>query len=193
MDILLNYYYENWCFKILYDWQSLIWKVSFQIVNLLAIDSQRIFEAVVIGPLMLPGPIVLLMGLVYMLVLIGPWSLVAMGVYGAFYPFMVSISMLFCHRPFPYVIFELFCQRNWKRFLEIRCISLKESSQKDIDENIELSIVGGKEMWHLFASCVQTNIEGQVGCIESSVWNYIVMSLVIKISRTRWRGAIVQG
>ena len=62
----------------------------FQLVNLLSNDGQRIFEAVVIGPLIIPGPMVLVFGLIYMLILIGPWALIAMGTYGAFYPFMVS-------------------------------------------------------------------------------------------------------
>ena len=39
---------------------------------------------------MIPGPVVLVFGLIYMLILIGPWALIAMGTYGAFYPFMVS-------------------------------------------------------------------------------------------------------
>ena len=62
----------------------------FQLVNLLSNDGQRIFEAVAIGPLMIPGPVVLLFGLIYMLVLLGPWAFIAMGTFGAFYPFMVG-------------------------------------------------------------------------------------------------------
>ena len=60
-------------------------------MNLLSNDGQRIFEAVALGPLLIPGPVVLLFGLVYMFILIGPWSLIAMGTYGGFYPFMVSL------------------------------------------------------------------------------------------------------
>ena len=45
-----------------------------------------------IGPLLIPGPMVLIFGLIYMLILIGPWALIAMGTFGAFYPFMVSLS-----------------------------------------------------------------------------------------------------
>ena len=64
-------------------------------MNLLSNDGQRIFEAVAIGPLMLPGPVVLLFGLIYMLILIGPWALITMGTYIAFYPFMVRILIYF--------------------------------------------------------------------------------------------------
>ena len=63
---------------------------TFQLVNLLSNDGQRIFEAVAIGPLMLPGPIMLLFGLIYTVLLIGPWAMVAMGLFIIFYPFMVS-------------------------------------------------------------------------------------------------------
>ncbi|XP_060600262.1 ATP-binding cassette sub-family C member 5-like, partial [Ruditapes philippinarum] len=65
-----------------------------EIVNLVANDSQRIFDAVVIGLLLLPCPVILLMGLVYMLVLIGPWSLIAIGIFGIMYPIMYFVSKL---------------------------------------------------------------------------------------------------
>ncbi|XP_060577708.1 ATP-binding cassette sub-family C member 5-like [Ruditapes philippinarum] len=81
-------------FRKILKLRSLQDKTVGEIVNLLGNDSQRIFEAVVIGPLMVPGPVVLLMGLIYMLILIGPWSLIAMGVFGAFYPLMYLISFL---------------------------------------------------------------------------------------------------
>ncbi|XP_052214648.1 ATP-binding cassette sub-family C member 5-like isoform X1 [Dreissena polymorpha] len=65
-----------------------------ELVNLLNNDAQRIFDAVVIGPLMLPGPLVLLAGLIYMLWLIGPWAFVTVGTFVAFYPFMFLVSHL---------------------------------------------------------------------------------------------------
>jgi len=63
-------------------------------VNLLGNDTQRIFEAVVIGPLMIPGPLVLLVGLVYMLYLLGPWAVLAIGTFLAFYPVMVRLMYI---------------------------------------------------------------------------------------------------
>lgn len=88
---------QSLLFRKILKLRSLEDKTVGEIVNLLGNDSQRIFEAIAIGPLMLPGPIVLLMGLIYMLILIGPWSLIAMGIYGAFYPFMYFISKLTSH------------------------------------------------------------------------------------------------
>ncbi|XP_053403770.1 ATP-binding cassette sub-family C member 5-like isoform X1 [Mercenaria mercenaria] len=81
-------------FRKILKLRSLEDKTVGEIVNLLGNDSQRIFEAISIGPLMLPGPLVLVMGLIYMLFLIGPWSLIAMGIFGAFYPVMYFISFL---------------------------------------------------------------------------------------------------
>ena len=57
-------------------------------------DAQRIFEGAVLGPLMLPGPLVLVAGLVYILVLIGPWSFIAIGIFVGFYPLMVISGLV---------------------------------------------------------------------------------------------------
>ncbi|KAL4220768.1 Multidrug resistance-associated protein 5 [Mactra antiquata] len=65
-----------------------------ELVNLLNNDGQRIFESAAIGPLMFPGPVALLLGTIYLLHLIGPWALVTMGTFLAFYPFMFLISKL---------------------------------------------------------------------------------------------------
>ncbi|XP_053403768.1 ATP-binding cassette sub-family C member 5-like [Mercenaria mercenaria] len=81
-------------FRKILKLRSLEDKTVGEIVNLLANDSQRIFDAVVIGLLLLPCPVILLMGLIYMLVLIGPWSLVAIGTFGAMYPVMYLVSKL---------------------------------------------------------------------------------------------------
>ncbi|WAR28249.1 MRP5-like protein [Mya arenaria] len=77
--------------------RSLEDKTVGELVNLLGNDAQRIFEAVAIGPLMIPGPIVLCAGLIYMVLLIGPWALIAMGTFLAFYPVMYFISKLTNH------------------------------------------------------------------------------------------------
>ena len=63
-------------------------------MNLLSNDGQRIFEAVAIGPIMLPGPIMLLFGIIYTLIMIGPWAVVAMGTFVLFYPFMVIVFLI---------------------------------------------------------------------------------------------------
>ncbi|KAK3604646.1 hypothetical protein CHS0354_007189 [Potamilus streckersoni] len=68
-----------------------------EIVNLLSNDGQRIFDAASLGPLMLSGPIIVLLGVVYMLYLLGPWGLVPLFIYVGFYPFMYFISRMTAH------------------------------------------------------------------------------------------------
>ncbi|KAL3847030.1 hypothetical protein ACJMK2_017966 [Sinanodonta woodiana] len=65
-----------------------------QIVNLLGNDSQRIFDAASMGPLLLSGPFIVLLGVVYMLYILGPWGLMPLFIYVGFYPFMYIISRM---------------------------------------------------------------------------------------------------
>ena len=75
----------------LQDISSIIYfLLLFQIVNICSNDGQRIFEVFAIGPLLIGGPFILLLGIVYTVFLIGPWALVGSATYLAFYPFMVK-------------------------------------------------------------------------------------------------------
>ncbi|KAK3096260.1 hypothetical protein FSP39_025059 [Pinctada imbricata] len=65
-----------------------------EIVNICSNDGQRLFEVFAIGPLLIGGPFILILGIVYTIFLIGPWALVGSATYLAFYPFMATISRL---------------------------------------------------------------------------------------------------
>lgn len=56
-------------------------------------DGQRIFDAVTFAPLVLMGPLVLVAGLVYLLVTIGPWSLLGVLVFALFDVFQVQLFL----------------------------------------------------------------------------------------------------
>lgn len=53
-------------------------------MNICANDGQRIFDAVTFAPLVLMGPLVIIGGIVYLLKVIGPWSLLGLAVFVVF-------------------------------------------------------------------------------------------------------------
>ena len=57
-------------------------------------DGQRLFDAITFAPLVITGPFVLIGGIIYLLHLIGPWSLLGLLVYFVFDCFQV-ISCVF--------------------------------------------------------------------------------------------------
>ena len=60
-------------------------------------DGQRIFDAITFAPLVITGPFVLVGGIVYLVHLIGPWSLLGLLVYFIFDCFQV-LSLTFLSR-----------------------------------------------------------------------------------------------
>ncbi|XP_050718603.1 ATP-binding cassette sub-family C member 5-like isoform X6 [Eriocheir sinensis] len=65
-----------------------------EVINLFANDAQRIFDFVVIGPMIVGGPLVAVGGVIYILWLLGPWALFGMVAFLLFYPFQYGISRL---------------------------------------------------------------------------------------------------
>ncbi|XP_042240635.1 multidrug resistance-associated protein 5-like isoform X3 [Homarus americanus] len=65
-----------------------------EVINLFANDAQRIYDLVVIGPLIVGGPLVAIGGVVYILWLLGPWALFGMVAFLLFYPFQYGLSRL---------------------------------------------------------------------------------------------------
>ena len=61
----------------------------FQLVNLCSNDGQRFFEVMVNGPFILAGPVIFLVGSVYLGFLIGPWALLGCATYLAFFILLV--------------------------------------------------------------------------------------------------------
>lgn len=62
-------------------------------MNICANDGQRIFDAVTFAPLVLMGPLVIIGGIVYLLKVIGPWSLLGLGVFVVFDVLQVAQKM----------------------------------------------------------------------------------------------------
>uniref|UniRef100_A0A1I7VPR0 Multidrug resistance-associated protein lethal(2)03659 n=1 Tax=Loa loa TaxID=7209 RepID=A0A1I7VPR0_LOALO len=62
-------------YKQLISVRSLRTKTGAEVVNIFANDGQRLLDAVSFAPLVLVGPLVLIAGIIYLLVVIGPWSL----------------------------------------------------------------------------------------------------------------------
>ncbi|XP_071550882.1 ATP-binding cassette sub-family C member 5-like isoform X3 [Panulirus ornatus] len=65
-----------------------------EVINLFANDAQRIYDYVVIGPLIIGGPVVAVGGVIYILWLLGPWALFGMVTFLLFYPFQYVMSRL---------------------------------------------------------------------------------------------------
>ncbi|CAG9533665.1 unnamed protein product [Cercopithifilaria johnstoni] len=62
-------------YKKLISLRSLRTKTGAEVVNIFANDGQRLIDAVSFAPLVLVGPLVLIVGIIYLLIIIGPWSL----------------------------------------------------------------------------------------------------------------------
>ena len=77
----LIYYYFIVCFCFV---------SVFQLINLFANDGQRIFDFVVLGVLIVGGPVVGVGGVVYILWLLGPYALSGMLAFLLFYPIQVT-------------------------------------------------------------------------------------------------------
>ncbi|KAK4289504.1 hypothetical protein Pmani_037528 [Petrolisthes manimaculis] len=65
-----------------------------EIINIFANDSQRIFDFVVVGPMIIGGPLVAIGGIIYILWLLGPWALFGMVSFLLFYPFQYCLSRM---------------------------------------------------------------------------------------------------
>lgn len=65
-----------------------------QLVNIFANDSQRIFDVVLFGPMIIGGPMVLISGVVYVLSILSPQALAGVFVFVAFYPVQYFISRI---------------------------------------------------------------------------------------------------
>lgn len=66
-----------------------------QLINLFANDSQRLFDMVLFGPMILGGPVTMIFGIIYILWLLGPWALFGMLVFTGFYPIQVKLCFIY--------------------------------------------------------------------------------------------------
>ncbi|XP_076278986.1 ATP-binding cassette sub-family C member 5-like isoform X3 [Lasioglossum baleicum] len=67
-------------------------KSTGELINLFTNDSQRLFDAVIYGPMILNGPIIVTCGVFYILWIFGPLALLGTLVFLLFYPFQYLIS-----------------------------------------------------------------------------------------------------
>ncbi|CAK5089852.1 unnamed protein product [Meloidogyne enterolobii] len=71
-------------YRTLLGAKSMKVKSSAEVINIFANEGQRIFDAVTFAPLVIIGPFVLIGGLIYLLRVIGPLSLLGVGVFFVF-------------------------------------------------------------------------------------------------------------
>lgn len=62
----------------------------FQIVNMFANDGLRVFELVLFVPMIVGGPVSMMLGISYVLWLLGPWPLFGISAMFLFYPMQVK-------------------------------------------------------------------------------------------------------
>lgn len=67
--------------------KSLQDKSTGDIVNFITNDGQRIWDGIIMGPFIIGGPVIMIAGCVYLVVLLGPWALISCLVVIGFYPF----------------------------------------------------------------------------------------------------------
>ncbi|RZF41687.1 hypothetical protein LSTR_LSTR011622 [Laodelphax striatellus] len=63
-----------------------------QLINIFANDSQRIFDMVLFGPMIIGGPVTMTLGIFYILWLLSPWALSGMLLFIVFYPVQYFMS-----------------------------------------------------------------------------------------------------
>ncbi|XP_023713114.1 multidrug resistance-associated protein 5 isoform X5 [Cryptotermes secundus] len=64
------------------------------LINLFSSDGQRVFDMVLFGPMIVGGPVVTVLGVFYILWLLGPWALLGMTTFLLFYPAQYGLSRL---------------------------------------------------------------------------------------------------
>uniref|UniRef100_A0A1B6LUM9 Multidrug resistance-associated protein 5-like n=1 Tax=Graphocephala atropunctata TaxID=36148 RepID=A0A1B6LUM9_9HEMI len=65
-----------------------------ELVNMFASDSQRLYQMVIFGPMIISGPVSMSLGILYILWLLSPWALLGMLVFILFYPIQYGMSRL---------------------------------------------------------------------------------------------------
>ena len=63
---------------------------NLKLVNLVANDSQRLFDAVSVTPLIVGGPFIATAGTIYNICVLGPWALAGSLLLFMFYPYQVT-------------------------------------------------------------------------------------------------------
>ncbi|GLH09507.1 Multidrug resistance-associated protein 1 [Gryllus bimaculatus] len=65
-----------------------------ELINIFALDTQRMFDMVLFGPMIIGGPLVTVCGVCYIYWLLGGWALFGMATFLLFYPTQYGISRL---------------------------------------------------------------------------------------------------
>ncbi|CAD5229343.1 unnamed protein product [Bursaphelenchus okinawaensis] len=80
-------------YKSLMNSKTLRDKTASEVVNIFANDGQRIFDAVTFAPLVLMGPFVIVGGIVYLVKVIGLWSLAGLSIFLVFDAIQVFLGI----------------------------------------------------------------------------------------------------
>lgn len=65
-----------------------------ELINLFANDGQRIFDLVILGPMIIGGPISMILGVTYVLWILGPWPVLGLCSMFIFYPIQYLFTRL---------------------------------------------------------------------------------------------------
>ncbi|GFS03367.1 multidrug resistance-associated protein 5 [Elysia marginata] len=77
-----------------YNYSNCLLSLSWQLVNLVSNDGQRLWNGVILGPFIIGGPMILVISCVYGVIFLGPWALLSFFVIIGFFPFAVTLARL---------------------------------------------------------------------------------------------------
>lgn len=66
--------------------------IGVQLINLFSNDSQRIYEFATMGPMIIGGVIVAIIGTIYIIYMLGPHALLGMTIFVLSYPLQYAVS-----------------------------------------------------------------------------------------------------
>ena len=92
--------------------------LSLQLVNLVANDSQRLFDAVSVTPIVVGGPFIAIAGTIYCIYILGPWALAGSFFLFMFYPYQVhTVRLPACVQFVKHLKFKLLYYHGYFNFL----------------------------------------------------------------------------
>jgi hypothetical protein len=121
-------------------------------VNILANDGQRLFDAVTFAPLVLMGPFVIVGGVIYLLKVIGVWSLLGLAVFIVFDVLQVRLILDFESKllglGFPWDYFGSMPSLGYQKHGRTAISHGRDSQEHSIDQNELLGrVIHAESCW----------------------------------------------